>query len=310
MRYVPNLIPGHAKVLPAYFKGDPYTSKPGNILLQILSYIGAFFFLLAALAFLQHPIVTCLLGALGFILLPQGQRWLERKGRFRMKGKVKAILGGTLFLISTPFINHYSEVDTRQAHELQLKEEKARQERLLAEQKEQERQDSLAYYVTESIRLRNADKTDQALAVLLHADTFSLHQTEKDTLQDIRTGILSLRAFSLVKASKYKAALPELTSLLKQRPSDDALLYNRAVCYSKMGQTKEAVQDLKAAMAAGNKEAERLHERINPLKRRVAYYVTRCCDGSTSSAKGRGACSHHGGVCDWNDPVYEEYRKY
>ena len=24
-----------------------------------------------------------------------------------------------------------------------------------------------------------------------------------------------------------------------------------------------------------------------------------CCDGSRSSATGRGACSHHGGVCQW-----------
>jgi hypothetical protein len=25
----------------------------------------------------------------------------------------------------------------------------------------------------------------------------------------------------------------------------------------------------------------------------------RCCDGTLSSATGRGACSHHGGVCEW-----------
>jgi uncharacterized lipoprotein YehR (DUF1307 family) len=25
----------------------------------------------------------------------------------------------------------------------------------------------------------------------------------------------------------------------------------------------------------------------------------KCCDGTTSSATGRGACSHHGGVCEW-----------
>lgn len=24
-----------------------------------------------------------------------------------------------------------------------------------------------------------------------------------------------------------------------------------------------------------------------------------CCDGTRSSATGRGACSHHGGVCEW-----------
>jgi energy-coupling factor transporter transmembrane protein EcfT len=45
---------------------------------------------------------------------------------------------------------------------------------------------------------------------------------------------------------------------------------------------------------------------------RVKYrekYVTRtvganCCDGSTSNATGRGACSHHGGVCSWAVEYY------
>lgn len=310
MRYVPNLIPDHARVLPNYFKGDPYTSRSSNIFMQSLSYIGAAFFLLGALAFLKHPIVTLLLGSIGLLLLPQGQHWLERKGRFRLKGKAKAVIGGALFLIATPFINHYSEADAREALELQVQEEKARQEQQLAAQKERERQDSLTYFVTESIKLRNNNKVEQALAQLQHAESFSLLDSEKDTIQDLRFGILSVRAISLVKASKYKAALPELSSLIEQRPMDDDLLYQRAICYSKLGKTKEAVQDLKGAMAAGNAAAEKLHERLNPLKKRVAYYVTRCCDGTTSSATGRGACSHHGGVCNWNDPVYEEYRKY
>src|SRR5690606_41486298 len=92
--------------------------------------------------------------------------------------------------------------------------------------------------------------------------------------------------------------------------SNDELLYSRALCYSKSGQTADAVRDCRKAMKLGNKEANKLHEKINPIKKRIAYYVTRCCDGTTSNAKGRGACSHHGGVCNWNEPVYEEYRKY
>ena len=38
-------------------------------------------------------------------------------------------------------------------------------------------------------------------------------------------------------------------------------------------------------------------------KREKSSYEVRvgalCCDGSRSSATGRGACSHHGGVCQW-----------
>lgn len=38
----------------------------------------------------------------------------------------------------------------------------------------------------------------------------------------------------------------------------------------------------------------------------ITGYRTLCRDGeySPSNAKGRGACSHHGGVADWNAPVY------
>lgn len=41
-------------------------------------------------------------------------------------------------------------------------------------------------------------------------------------------------------------------------------------------------------------------------KQVISGYRTLCRDGeySPSNAKGRGACSHHGGVADWNAPVY------
>lgn len=39
----------------------------------------------------------------------------------------------------------------------------------------------------------------------------------------------------------------------------------------------------------------------------IVEYRTLCNDGeySPSNAKGRGACSHHGGVANWNAPVYD-----
>ena len=40
-----------------------------------------------------------------------------------------------------------------------------------------------------------------------------------------------------------------------------------------------------------------------PTPKPQRTYTTRvgaiCCDGTRSSATGRGACSHHGGVCEW-----------
>jgi len=52
---------------------------------------------------------------------------------------------------------------------------------------------------------------------------------------------------------------------------------------------------------------EKTHtETITTYKEEVASYCTLCDDGtySPSCATGRGACSHHGGVAQWNAPRY------
>lgn len=47
-------------------------------------------------------------------------------------------------------------------------------------------------------------------------------------------------------------------------------------------------------------------ETITTYRQEVASYCTLCNDGtfSPSCATGRGACSHHGGVAQWNAPRY------
>ncbi len=122
--------------------------------------------------------------------------------------------------------------------------------------------------------------------------------------------LLELKAECSYKNRKYEEALAIHTLLISDQVELSKHYYERALCYEKLKKRQEAVNDLKESIALKNTEAEKLHDKINPLKKRISYYVTRCCDGSTSNAKGRGACSHHGGVCNWNDPVYEEYRKY
>lgn len=109
---------------------------------------------------------------------------------------------------------------------------------------------------------------------------------------------------------KYDDAIVSYAILIDATHNLKETYYQRALCYQKQRKTQETVDDLKVAIELGNTEAQELHDKINPIKKRVAYYETRCCDGTTSNAKGSGACSHHGGVCNWNDPVYEEYRKY
>ena len=59
--------------------------------------------------------------------------------------------------------------------------------------------------------------------------------------------------------------------------------------------------------------AEKSHtETITTYKEKVAGYCTLCNDGtySPSCATGRGACSHHGGVDQWNAPRYSQVPEY
>ncbi len=59
--------------------------------------------------------------------------------------------------------------------------------------------------------------------------------------------------------------------------------------------------------------AEKSHtETVTTYKKEVVGYCTLCNDGtySPSCATGRGACSHHGGVAEWNAPRYSNVPEY
>lgn len=124
---------------------------------------------------------------------------------------------------------------------------------------------------------------------------------ESDTL-------IKLKASYLYQLEEFEQAISLFTELIQKDPQ--RFYYERAKCQNRLGNKQEAVDDLTQAIAYKNSEAKVLYEKINPIRKRVAYYVTRCCDGTTSNSTGRGTCSHHGGVCNWNEPIYEEYRKY
>lgn len=149
--------------------------------------------------------------------------------------------------------------------------------------------------------LKKKEKMEQAVAR-------QKAQQRKDSLQKEHE-ILMADASSLFTLGKYADALVKINALLKDS-SNDELLYNRAVCYSKTGKVQEAVYDLKQLLKTDNKKATALYDKVNPVRRKVIGYTTLCWDGTTSGASGRGACSHHGGVKNWNEPIYQEYRQY
>jgi hypothetical protein len=95
-----------------------------------------------------------------------------------------------------------------------------------------------------------------------------------------------------------------------QKYSTDSMRIVLAKEYYMKGEKKLAIDELKNLMAKGNKEAETLWNIYNPILTKVNGYITRCCDGTTSTAKGRGACSHHQGVCNWNEPIIVQYREF
>lgn len=310
MRYVPGLIPKEIKVLPDYFKGDVYSPSTKNRTASILSYAVAIIFFIAAIANIKHPLLTLLFGTIGFIVLPQGQRWMEQQFRFRLTAIIKSIFGGLFFVTAISMVGHYEKKDEQEAREQKIKTETEVANKLVADKKEEARRDSLNFYIQSAATLEKSSKVDEALIKLRYALNFAATETEKSEIANANNHILALKSFALVRQGKYQAAIPSLSSFLSADPNNSELLYNRAICYSKTGKIQEAINDLKPLLESGNRDANKLHEKINPLRKRVSYYVTRCRDGSTSDAKGRGACSHHGGVANWNEPVYEEYRKY
>jgi tetratricopeptide (TPR) repeat protein len=310
MRYVPDLIPDNSKVLPDYFKGNIYKATKKNPLRDTILWILGVIFLIGALVSISHPLMTLIFGLIGLILIPPGHQFIERKLKFRLTPKIKTIAASALFIGSVPLTSHYSDVDQRIVYQKRLADEKVAKEKAIADQKEQQRKDSLAFYLQQSHHLSQNHKIDEANKQLQFALGFASTQTDKNQIEKEKIGIASIKTFDLVKAGKYQSALPELNTLLQSDPTNSDLLYNRAVCYSKTGKIQEAVSDLKPLVQEGNSAAIKLHDKINPIRKRITGYHRQCCDGTISYSKGKGTCSGHGGVCNWNVPEYEEYRKY
>lgn len=314
MRYVPKLIPRHARVLEHYFKGSLYDAARPNRLYSLFSWLLGLFFLLSALAFIFHPPVFLLSAGSAALLLPPGRRIIERIFRFRLKPGLQFICVSILSCVTLPLMAHYMKVDRILAQEQRQQQELAA-EKLAAENAEKARQeaqrkDSLNFYLQQSDKALQAHQTELASEHLSNAFRLTADQTERAQIHRKELQISVLKTQDMVKAGKFEAALPELDRLLREDPSNKDLSYSKALCCSKTDRMQEAVATLRPLLRYGHPAAEKLHERINPLRRRITGYITRCCDGTISYATGRGACSHHGGVCDWNEPRYEQYRNY
>lgn len=108
----------------------------------------------------------------------------------------------------------------------------------------------------------------------------------------------------LIKKNNKKA-IGEFKKAIKVEPKNDVYLYNLGVSYLNVKNKSKAKSYFKQSMELGNKNSCKEYREITA---RVKYFKrSRCCDGTTSSALGRGACSHHGGVCKLENVPYKEY---
>lgn len=318
MKYVPDLIPEQARVLPDYFKSQPVLAKAKSKFYKVLLWILGVYFYCLALACLLQPLLLLLFAAIGTLLLPPGQRYLERRLRLRFTPWAKTMVCLLLLFCALPLLKKHLAHDVLptdkpqalSAAGTQPTQPEKPQTTQPVKPGHADKQDSLQYYIRRSNELSKQHKTAAAIKLLEQATPFAQNAAAQSLLQQELTGLRTRHAGALVQSGQYKAALPLISQLLDADPANKQLLVQRAMCYSKTGKIEEAVNELRPLLQSGNEAAEKLHDKINPVRKRVIGYETLCCDGSTSNARGRGACSHHGGVCDWNQPIYEEYRKY
>jgi tetratricopeptide (TPR) repeat protein len=309
MKYFDGLFSPEEKVLPNYFKVGVGKKTTKLKLLDMLSYMGAAFFFLSSLAYVVHPSVALLFALIGFSILPYGHRSIEKQLRFKFTTAIKTIFCLILFISTIPLIARYSEEDAM-AEAAKLRSLKLEAVAAEVKLKQEENRKLQFNSLLEKAQAASQTKNSDVSSLLDSLQSAAKSDDEHSEVYELRLVVNSLRAKALIASGNYKAALPLIQELIETSGSTTERLYQRALCYSKTGDVPAAVADLKKCMAEDYKPADRLHERINPLRKRITGYITLCRDGTTSYATGRGACSWHGGVAQWNYPKYETYRKY
>lgn len=116
-------------------------------------------------------------------------------------------------------------------------------------------------------------------------------------------------AKTLLQSIKPKAESQLFDAALKNK--DVALLKNYISAYPKGRYYKKAASLIKQYQkndASNNYQSTPTYKKVKKTNANKTYSSSAnsgirtgaiCCDGSRSSATGRGACSHHGGVCEW-----------
>lgn len=308
--FVPDLIPVRYRVLPELFtQSKEVEKKPASP----ITWIGFIFFFSAAWAILFYsPVFSACLGLFALFFLPPFIGMLERRLRFAFTPGLKRKVFAALLAFSIVPAYKFPEkvrllgekLEQERLAEIRQKKLQLERQRYLAK-KEELRKEALKQKIETAEQIIRRKKYPNAISLLEEVKT-ELTPGDDDLKRSVNYGMAE--AYS--KIGDFTKAIGILNDVLAV--PDGQAYYLRAICYQKTHKIEKAVADAYHAGQHGSQEGERLYQRLNPEHKRVVYYQTVCCDGSysPSNAKGRGACSHHGGVCNWNLPIYETYRKY
>ena len=304
MKYINNLIPKDNRVdLSRYYLDINKTNLNNhNKLISAIGLILGFI----AIGFLFSRLAIGLILLIAAISLHhESSSKIEEIFTFSFTSKVKKYLFGILFLFSIPLNIYYGN---NEKVELALKKAKSEKEsiakKIVQEQELKElkkRQEEEKILIDKVEHLKNLGKAELSKRNYKKAiNYFNQCIAVNIKFQDLVNCEKGLCFYSL---AQYDSA----TVYFAECNADNAYI-QLGKCYEKQNQKLLAIKYYKLD---GTQEGEKLYNKLNPIKRRVLYYQTMCCDGtaSPSNAKGRGACSHHGGVCDWNKPIYQEYRE-
>jgi len=176
--------------------------------------------------------------------------------------------------------------------------EEGKAKELLLKEIELYKEDSLKHIDVVSYAARKYLTIGDTIEAIKLYDVLSKNYVKTGEFNN-KSGIL----YSNIK--KNNNAISEFKKAVDAEPENNTYLYNLGIAYLNGKNKHRAKTYFKKSMDLGNREA---CSEYRELTARTRYYKrSRCCDGSTSSALGRGACSHHGGVCGIENIPYKDY---
>jgi len=229
--------------------------------------------MLFSFVFSNNLLSGLILASISSLFIPPTEAKWENMLRVNLDSKVKLFITVLLVIFSIPVSIASNHFQLQKEKERALLVLAAQQKKAVEEKNEAIRKDSLNYYV--KLLAASAKDIDRSLRLIDRANTFAKFSDEIDQLSNRRNTLRSNQIDLFITHRNYREALEKLDNLIAHDKKAEHY-YRRAICYQKLKQPQAAVNDLNIAMELGSTAAQRLYNTINPLRKRVIGYVTRC----------------------------------